>query len=552
MKKLLLTAMLVVTFFALSAVPASAVVNDTVKVGLRYGSSALFSANLENAVGSGYEFGYFDDGREFESLGWTDETTISMTAAGDIYMSAGGTYASSGGGTYLGPWHVEINGFRDYDEALDAARDYGGYPAWIDREYVVRVGCYGSRSEANAAADRLGEGYAAQSSSTGVVVTVTKTTDILFEFDCGGALNLGVLPAGGRSGALTWFKGYKYAGGFEYARAAGGNLSVINVVDLENYVKGVIPYEMGGSWPLAALEAQAVCARTYVCGHSKHLSAYGFDVCAGTDCQVYNGANSATSVTDQAVDNTAGECLYYDGYLVQDPVYHSSNGGATEDSANVWGGEKGYLIGKPDPYEAQTSIPNYSWSVTYTADELTWILQQKPTMTGKDIGTVKNVYVSAYTPMGNVSKVTFEGSKGTVTVSGEACSSIFYSSTYNKSVKSLRFSINGGGPASGGVYVNGTGTYLPSLDGVSVISGSGTRSTLSGNSFAVLSSSGTSTVTASGGTAVPTSHNGTFTITGTGSGHNVGMSQYGAKAMAELGYDYIDILKFYYTDITIR
>lgn len=552
MKKLLLTAMLVVTFFALSAVPASAVVNDTVKVGLRYGSSALFSANLENAVGSGYEFGYFDDGREFESLGWTDETTISMTAAGDIYMSAGGTYASSGGGTYLGPWHVEINGFRDYDEALDAARDYGGYPAWIDREYVVRVGCYGSRSEANAAADRLGEGYAAQSSSTGVVVTVTKTTDILFEFDCGGALNLGVLPAGGRSGALTWFKGYKYAGGFEYARAAGGNLSVINVVDLEDYVKGVIPYEMGGSWPLAALEAQAVCARTYVCGHSKHLSAYGFDVCAGTDCQVYNGANSATSVTDQAVDNTAGECLYYDGYLVQDPVYHSSNGGATEDSANVWGGEKGYLIGKPDPYEAQTSIPNYSWSVTYTADELTWILQQKPTMTGKDIGMVKNVYVSAYTPMGNVSKVTFEGSKGTVTVSGEACSSIFYSSTYNKSVKSLRFSINGGGPASGGVYVNGTGTYLPSLDGVSVISGSGTRSTLSGNSFAVLSSSGTSTVTASGGTAVPTSHNGTFTITGTGSGHNVGMSQYGAKAMAELGYDYIDILKFYYTDITIR
>ena len=134
MKKLLLTTMLVVTFFALSAVSASAVVNDTVKVGLRYGSSALFSANLENAVGSGYEFGYFDDGRAFQSLGWTDETTISMTAAGDIYMSAGGTYASSGGGTYLGPWHVEINGFRDYDEALDAARDYGGYPAWIDRE----------------------------------------------------------------------------------------------------------------------------------------------------------------------------------------------------------------------------------------------------------------------------------------------------------------------------------------------------------------------------------------------------------------------------------
>ena len=69
MKKLLLTAMLVVTFFALSAVPASAVVNDTVKVGLRYGSSALFSANLENAVGSGYAFGWYDSHREFCYLG---------------------------------------------------------------------------------------------------------------------------------------------------------------------------------------------------------------------------------------------------------------------------------------------------------------------------------------------------------------------------------------------------------------------------------------------------------------------------------------------------
>ena len=68
MKKLLLTTLLVVTFFALTAVSASAVVNGTVKVGLRYGSSVLSSANLENAVGEGYEFGYFDEDRCFEAL----------------------------------------------------------------------------------------------------------------------------------------------------------------------------------------------------------------------------------------------------------------------------------------------------------------------------------------------------------------------------------------------------------------------------------------------------------------------------------------------------
>ena len=554
MKKTLLTTFFVVTFFALTTVSAAAAADDTVKVGLRYGSSALFSANLENAVGDGYEFGYFDDDREFESLGWTGERTISMTAAGDIYMSTSGTYSAappSGGYRHLGAWHVEIGGFRDFDDAESAARDYDdAYPAWIDWEYVVRIGCYDTRSEAESAAASLGEGSAVKSSSTGVVVTMTGTTEVLFEFDCSGILDLGVLPDGRGEDAVTWFKGYRYAGGFEYARVTGGSINVINVVDLEDYVKGVIPSEMSGNWPLEALKAQAVCARTYARRTSKHLSTYGFDVCAGSDCQVYNGVSQASATSDRAVEETAGECLYYGGYLVQDPVYHSSNGGATEDVVNVWGTEKGYLKGKSDPYEARTSIPNYSWSVTYSASELSWILQQKD----YDVGTVKNVYVSEYTPMGNVKKVTFEGTSGTKTVTGDTCRTIFYSSTYNKSVKSLRFSINGGGPAgSGGVYVNGSGSSLGSLDGVSVISGGGRVTALSGDSVSVISSSGTSTVTAGGGTVRPTSSNsGSFTITGTGNGHNVGMSQYGAKAMAEEGYGYLDILEFYYTDIDVR
>ena len=78
MKKLLLSLFFVVTFFGICTVSASAVVNDTVKVGLRYGSSALSAANLENAVGSGYSFGYFDSNRSFVSLGNTDKTAITM------------------------------------------------------------------------------------------------------------------------------------------------------------------------------------------------------------------------------------------------------------------------------------------------------------------------------------------------------------------------------------------------------------------------------------------------------------------------------------------
>ena len=109
MKKAIVTLACVVTFFALNTASADAAVKDTLRVGLRYGSSAMFSANLENAVGSGYELGYFEDGRDFVSLGWTDETSISMTAAGTIYVSSSGEYSKTGNGTHLGPWHVELD-----------------------------------------------------------------------------------------------------------------------------------------------------------------------------------------------------------------------------------------------------------------------------------------------------------------------------------------------------------------------------------------------------------------------------------------------------------
>ena len=458
MKKHGLSFLFVITLFTLTAVSASAAVNDTLKVGIRWGSTALEAANLENAVGSGYEFGYYDEDRRFVYLDETDETTITMRADG---------------------------------------------------------------------------------SGNGVTVTETRSGEILYQFRDNGYC-FGVRPMGRNT--ETWCKGYKYPGGFEYRPNADGTLTVINVVDLEDYVKGVVPYEMDKDWPLAALEAQAVCARTYA-AKTRHPS-MGFDVCAGTDCQVYYGRNRSTPMTDAAADNTAGEMIYYNGKPADTVVYCSSNGGATEDAANIWSAVP-YLIGKRDPYEAKISIPNYNWAVTYTADELTWILEQK----GYSIGTVKNVYVSEFTPMGNVSKVTFEGSRDSVTVKGETCRTIFYSSTYNKSVKSQRFTINGGGAASGGIYINDSGTALPSLEGVSVLGGSGKTAKLDGTA-SVLSASGTSTV--GGGQAPTVSKDGTFTITGTGSGHNLGMSQYGAKAMAEQGYTYDEILEFYFTDITIK
>ena len=322
MKKKLLTMLFVVTFFTIFAHPAAAVENDMVKVGLKYGSSALFSANLENAIGEGYEFGYYDDDRDFVSLGETDEIAISMTAAGTIYMNSAGTYSAdepSGNYDVLGKWHIQLEGFEDFDEAQEIAWEYDGYPAYIDGEYVVRIGAFEDEDEAWEVLEEDEElcedweGDVARSTDTGIIVTITKTTEVLFEFDCSGIYDLGVLPMeeDDEEGTATWFKGYKYPGGFSYPRVTGGDLCVINVVDLEDYVKGVIPYEMNGNWPIEALEAQAVCARTYASKTVKHLSAYGFDVCSTTDCQVYYGRGNnslyPTSTSDKVVDRTEGE-----------------------------------------------------------------------------------------------------------------------------------------------------------------------------------------------------------------------------------------------------
>ena len=601
MKKYFLTALFVLMFFVGSSVSASAVVNDTVKVGLKYGTNAMYSANLENYTGKGYSFGYFDDDREFVSLGETNVTTISMTAAGTIYMNSGGTYSADSGNTVIGPWRVQIGEFDSFEEAAAVADELGGWPAWINEAYVVRVGPYNSRAEAETALEQylpqeepeepevpevleepevdpeqpaeepvsevLLEGEVLEEvlltmslpgelefsveecSSTGIIVTKTQMAKILFEYDYWGIYAFGVMPNGNGKAPVTWFKGYKYYGGFEYARITGGDLNVCNLVDLEDYVKCVVPHEMSNSWPLEALKAQAVCARSYVIAATKHGS-QGFDVCSTTDCQAYYGLNGSAARTDTAVEETEGECLYYGGKLAGQAVYHASNGGATEDVANIWGGNVAYLVGKEDPYEAMTTIPNYKWSVTYTAQELTWILEQK----GYNVGTVKNVYVSEYTPLGNVKKLTIEGTRKTQTVSGNTCSTVFYSSTYNKSVKSMRFGINGGGPVSGtDIYVNSEKNLFSTLKGIFAISGTGKSVELAGGKVSVLTADGLQEIVSDGW--IQQSDNGAdgkFVFAGSGSGHNVGMSQYGAKAMAENGYDYEEILTFYYTGVTVR
>ena len=118
-------------------------------------------------------------------------------------------------------------------------------------------------------------------------VSDTATGKVLYTSQQG-ADHLAIRP----NSALTWFKGYKWNGDFVYRRASGNNLTVINYVGLEDYVKGVLPYEISADWPAEAQKAQAVCARSFALGTHKHTSA-GYDLC--NTCLLYTSTSSPKS-----------------------------------------------------------------------------------------------------------------------------------------------------------------------------------------------------------------------------------------------------------------
>ena len=468
-------------------------------------------------------------------------------------------------------------------------------------------------------------------------VTDTATGKVLYT-SAAGADHIAIRP----NSDLTWFKGYQWHGDFVYRRASDGNITVINYVGLEDYVKGVLPYEIDPDWPAEAQKAQAVCARSFALGTSKHNEYY--ELCNTTNCQVYLGANRATEASDAAVDATQGEYLTYNG----EPVigyFFSSDGGATEDAVNVWGGDYPYLQGKEDPYETYDS----SWSVTLTAEEI----RQKLVSAGYSIGTVANVEVTKRTDTDNVNEVTVTDTTGKqVVIRRDDCRTVFgldsirYTITPNASASTAAtlpqstsvkiqpsthvVTVDGERVDPQGYNINGYNFYklrdiayilngtdsqfnvtwdgannrivltddaayqevggemassasaeiknVSESDSTIVLDGktlSLTGYRINGNNYYKIRDVGsalgfsvdfdpeTEIVLIGSANAgqddtqddpkdeTPITNAASYTFNGSGWGHSVGMSQWGAYGMAQQGFGYEDILKFYFTGIEI-
>ena len=254
----------------------------------------------------------------------------------------------------------------------------------------------------------------------------------------------------------------------------GHTLSVVNQVDLEEYVKGVVPSEVSSSWHPEMLKVQAVAARTYALYNKMLSAAREYDVMSTIQDQVYRGRSGVDHRVEEAVESTRGIVVTH----LQAPIYaafSSTAAGPTEDAVNVWANKDlPYLKGVECPFDIES--PYYQWKASVKIDQLEQNLRRQ----GFSVGTIATITPIAYSRAGRVARLRILHSGGETVLRGE----------------DLR-------KAAGYTVIPSTQFEVESI-GAEVV------------------------------------------FTGYGAGHAVGLCQWGAKELAELGYSYNSILQYYY------
>ena len=267
--------------------------------------------------------------------------------------------------------------------------------------------------------------------------------------------------------------GKSYRGWVELRKKKNGLLLVINELDIEDYLKGVVASEVPNDWEFEALKAQAVAARTYALYQKRAMAGRPYHILATVSSQVYNGSNGERAHAVRAVRETKGIVIAYQGKVIP-AFYHSSCGGHTENASELWGIDMPYLKGVD--CECQEIVKQGLWEKRISASAVTKALRRM----GYQVGGFSEMSIENITPAGRVKRVTVRSAGRTTVVPGEA----------------FRLAL-------GSTVIPSVFFELELVAGEAVFSGRG-------------------------------------------SGHGVGLCQWGAKEMAEKGNDYKAILSHYY------
>jgi len=288
--------------------------------------------------------------------------TPGLARAAAVFQISGAGDGHGIGLSQYGAYGYALHG-ASYQEIL--AHYYQGTGlGHVNPEQIVRVLLSTGQASFSGATRAAAPGAAARSLSA----TSTYSVRVL----AGG--HLGLYTAAGRRvaafagvplsvsgpGPLELAGHGEYRGGLEF-RDVGGAVQTVNAVGLDDYVRGVVAAEMPASWAPAALEAQAVAARTYAL--TSNVGGDGYQLYPDTRSQMYGGVAAETPATDAAVAATSGQVVTYQGTPVT-TYFFASSGGYTESVQNVWLGSapEPWLRGVPDPYDDVAGNPYYRWS----------------------------------------------------------------------------------------------------------------------------------------------------------------------------------------------
>ncbi|WP_223144593.1 SpoIID/LytB domain-containing protein [Deferribacter autotrophicus] len=268
----------------------------------------------------------------------------------------------------------------------------------------------------------------------------------------------------------------KYRGYFK-AFVKKGKLYVVNILNIEDYLKSVVTSESPSGWPLETLKAQAVAARTYALYQKLHREDWSYDVVDSEGDQAYNGVRNETDKGIRAVAETTGLVLTYRDRPILS-FFTASTGWYIDDPRYIFGSGYPYLRSKPDPYSAKEKMGR--WTKKATLSQIEIYLKKK----GVNLGTIYSIQPYKVTPAGRVIKVKIIHSGG---------------SKVMRTYTTVRRAV--------GLY-----------DILFKISQQGNN----------------------------------IVFTGGGFGHGIGYSQWGGKALGEMGKRFDEILKFYYEGAVLK
>lgn len=580
---------------------------DYVTAGLMYGSDVTVGFETVSTVGFCVSAADIGADEPLTELYTIENKKISVVCDDSLSKSAY-TYSVLKGNKdcAIGGYHLEVYEnfatLADAEDMLDRIRaglaaegsDMQPFLAYINGVYKVRLGNFAARpgvAEHAATIPNLKTEItmvAALPSDTGVSVVDPETDEILFEFDDGGktALALTALPKDGEKQYLRTPAKRLYDGAFVYSRyktADVDGVQLVNLLPLEDYIAGVVPYEISPTWDYEALRAFAITVRSYTARGRRRHRDYGFDLCNTTHCQVYRGIGSANDNVYAAVAATKGMVLTYEGSIV--PAYYSSStGGYTAGGNDTWGGsEAAYLTPTYTPWERYSEYANGLWSVEVDAAELAEHLRNKgyTALTGQRITDIQINSFSGDGPY--VYSITYTDSDGnsqTITRCDKVRTSI------SKYVNSANFVVGRGSVTRSYEKVVSirqdspfsftTGGY-PTVEGEThTVLTAAEKTEMAESRLTVLTGSGEVTVTADdvraatgdslvyAGTeetpgvileqiteTLTASNPESFIFAGKGWGHGVGISQYGTKDLADAGVPAEQILALYFPKTTL-